>query len=332
MRSLNRIALLLLVAGLAPAQHLISPVDAIHLAEAHVRDLTTVSVTAAKQGAVPIYTIDGAAGGDGYQAIVDARVARTLRVTKNGQPFYEWEGVIAVGHRGTVRFAPENTVSAINKAIDMGIDLIEIDVRETADGHLVVVHDATVDRTTDGKGWVSKLTLDEIRALDAGSWFSLGFKGEKIPTFDEALEVMKGRALPDVDFKAGTPRKLVDTLARHGLLGKVTLYCGDWDLLRRTLELSKDFHLRPTVPGGRLGLTTLIETFNPPIVNINWKEFSEALVRDTHISGRKAFLNTMGANDTRFGLIQAIDAGADYLQSDRPDLMMPLLRARGLHR
>lgn len=331
-RCLSRITLLFLIAAWAPAQHLISPVEAVHLAEAHVRNLSTVSVVAAKEGSVPIYTITGNVKTDGYEAVVDARVARTLRVAKNGEPFYQWEGIKAVGHRGTVRYAPENTISAISKAIEIGMDLIEIDIRETADGRLVVIHDATVDRTTNGKGWVSKLTFDEIRTLDAGAWFSPAFKGEKIPTLDEALDAMKGRALPDIDFKAGTPRRLVDTLAKHGLLGKITLYCGDWDLLRRTLELSKDFHVRPTVPGGLQGLPILIETFDPPIVNIDWAEFSEALVRETHLSGRKAFLNTMGPNDTRFGLLKAIEAGADYLQSDRPDLMMPLLRARGLHR
>jgi hypothetical protein len=121
-------------------------------------------------------------------------------------------------------------------------------------------------------------------------------------------------------------------LKKYDLLGKVTLYCGDWDLLRRTLEVSREFHIRPTVPVGRTGLPILLEEFNPPIVNIDWVQFSEQLIRDIHVSGKAAFVNTMGANDNAFGITHAIEAGADYLQSDHLDVLMPMLRARGLHR
>lgn len=310
----------------------ITPVEAVHLVEAHVKDLATVSVRPGVEDGTPVYYVEGFAGPDGYRAVVDARVARALRIDRNGREFYRWPGVIAVGHRGTVHLAPENTLAAFRKAIELGVDLVEIDVRETRDGHLIIMHDATVDRTTNGKGRVTDLTLEEIKRLDAGSWFSPKFAGEPVPTLDEALSLMKGRALPDIDFKAGTPEKLVGTLSRHGLLGKVTLYCGDWDLLRRTLARSRQFLIRPTVPQGLVGLPILVHEFDPPIVNINWREFSERLIVEVHLAGRKAFMNTMGPNDNEFGILQAIEAGADYIQSDRPDLLLPMLRARGLHR
>lgn len=323
---------LLAPATLRPESPAITPVEAIHLVEPHVRDLSATAVRQGVENGVPVYYVEGRVGADGYLAVVDARVARTLRIRRNGVEVYSWPGIIAVGHRGTVRFAPENTIAAFKKAIEMGLDLIEFDVRETKDGHLVIMHDETVDRTTDGSGRVSELTLAEIKRLDAGSWFGAQFKGERVPTLDEALEVLRDRALPDVDFKAGTPEKLIATLARHQLLGKVTLYCGDWDLLRRTRKVSRDLLFRPTAPRGALGLPILIQELDPPIVNINWQEFSERLVVEAHLAGRKAFLNAMGPNDTEFGILRMIEAGADYLQSDRPDLMMPLLRARGLHR
>jgi len=329
------LAALLKLAALCHAQAdspRISPIEAVHLVEAHVKDLATVSVRAGHQEGTPVYYVEGFAGADGYTAVVDARVARTLRIDRNGKEFYRWPGVLAVGHRGTVHLAPENTLAAFRKAIELGVDLVEIDVRETKDGHLVIMHDATVDRTTDGKGRVSDLTLEEIKRLDAGSWFSPKFAGERVPTLDEALSVIKGGALPDIDFKAGTPEKLVEALSRHGLLGKVTLYSGDWGLLRRTLERSRQFLIRPTVPHGAVGLPILIHELDPPIVNINWREFSERLIVQVHLAGRKAFMNTMGPNDTEFGILRAIEAGADYIQSDRPDLLMPMLRARGLHR
>ncbi len=315
----------------APAA-VIGAVEAIHLVEAHVPKLTATAANLGEEDGRPAWVVTGRAEGAEYRAVVEARVARVVRVEKNGQPFYEWPGIVAVGHRGTVHQAPENTLAAIRKAIEFGVDLIEIDVRETADGHLVILHDATVDRTTDGTGPVAELTLEQVKKLDAGSWFGVEFAGERIPTLDEALEAMKGRALPDIDFKAGTPEKLVETLRRHGLLGKVTLYCGDWTLLRKTVEVSREFLLRPTAPDGRLGLSLLVREFDPPIVNINWEELSETLIRDVHMAGRKAFVNTMGPNDTEFGIAQAIEAGADYIQSDHPEVLMRVLRERGLHR
>lgn len=310
----------------------ISPLEAVHLVERRVERLSATSVRLSWRDGVPVYVVEGRKGEDGYQARVDARVARVLRVDRNGEPYYEWPGVIAVGHRGTVQYAPENTIAAFERAIELGVDLLEMDIRETRDGHLVVIHDETVDRTTNGTGKVSDLTLAELQALDAGAWFAPRFKGEKVPTLEETLRAIRGRALPDIDFKAGTPEQLVEILRREGLLGKVTLYCGDWDLLRRTLEVSREFKIRPTIPLGRIMLPILIREFNPPIVNIDWPQFTEDLIREIHLSGREAFVNTMGANDNEFGILHAIDAGADYIQSDRLDILMPLLRARGLHR
>lgn len=317
--------------GAEPGAGDIGPVEAVHLVENHVRGLTTTEILPSELDGTPTYIVKGKSGADKYEAIVDARVARVLSIERNGGHFYKWEGIIVVGHRGTVKFAPENTIAAFHKAVELGADLIEMDVRETKDGHLVLMHDATVNRTTDGRGAVAAMTLAEIKRLDAGSWFSADFKGERVPTLKEALAAIRGRALPDIDFKAGTPQKLVEILQEEGPPGKITLYCGSWNLLRATLNVSRDFLARPTVPSGRIGLPRLVQELNPPIVNMDWPQFSEPLVRDVHLAGKKAFVNTMGPNDTEFGMISAIEAGADYLQSDHLDVLVPLLRSRGLH-
>ncbi len=309
----------------------ITPVEAVHLVENHLRGLATTEVLPSELDGRPTYIVKGKLGADVYEATVDARVARVLSIERNGESFYKWEGIVVVGHRGTVKFAPENTIAAFEKAIELGADLLEMDVRETKDGHLVLMHDATVNRTTDGRGAVAAMTLAEIKRLDAGSWFSADFKGERVPTLKEALAAIRGRALPDIDFKAGTPEKLVNTLREEGPPGEVTLYCGSWKLMRATLDISRDFLARPTVPTGRIGLPRLVQELNPPIVNMDWPQFSEPLVRDVHLAGKKAFVNTMGPNDTEFGMIRAIEAGVDYLQSDHLDILMRLLRSRGLH-
>ncbi|MBZ0255795.1 glycerophosphodiester phosphodiesterase family protein, partial [bacterium] len=276
----------------------------------------------------PAYIVTGISGSNGYRSIVDAQVARVIKVEQNGEDFYEWEGPKVVGHRGTVRFAPENTIPAFEAAIAHGCDLLEIDIRETKDGELVIMHDSTLNRTTNGSGPVSQHTLAEIKQLDAGSWFGNEFTGTRVPTLREALKAMKGKALPDLDFKAGDPQKLIDIVKEAGMLGKATMHCSDWDLLQRTQAITDKFLLRPGVPVGVAGLSTVLDKFDPPIVNVDWGQFSEELIRDIHLAGRKSFVNTM-QHDTDFGIQAMLDAAPDYIQSDEVDLLVPLMRARG---
>ena len=111
-----------------------------------------------------------------------------------------------IGHRGSPREAPENTLSSFELAICQGADLIEIDLHLSADRQLVVIHDDTVDRTTDGTGPVGGLSLNELRAFDAGSWMSPGYRGERIPTLLEAIALSADRAGIVVDLKHGSDR------------------------------------------------------------------------------------------------------------------------------
>src|SRR5262249_34236312 len=94
---------------------------------------------------------------------------------------------MAIAHRGASSYAPENTFAAVDLALRMGVQHVELDVEATADDHIVVIHDDTVDRTTDGSGPVTGHTLESLRALDAGSWFGAEFAGQRIPLFDEVL-------------------------------------------------------------------------------------------------------------------------------------------------
>ncbi len=102
-----------------------------------------------------------------------------------------WD-VVVVAHRGIVSGFPENTLVAYREAITRGFSAIEIDLRATADGHVVVMHDETIDRTTNGSGHVGQLTLAEIRSLDAGSHAGPAFADQKVPTFREVLEAVRG--------------------------------------------------------------------------------------------------------------------------------------------
>ncbi|MBI4576935.1 MAG: hypothetical protein HY722_11795 [Planctomycetes bacterium] len=109
--------------------------------------------------------------------------------------------VAVCAHRGDSAHAPENTVAAFELAIRNGADAIEFDVQYTADGQTVVFHDDELDRTTNGRGKVRSSSLEAIRGMDAGGWFSADYAGERVPTLDQALEVMKGRVVPVVEVK-----------------------------------------------------------------------------------------------------------------------------------
>ena len=98
-----------------------------------------------------------------------------------------------VGHRGVRALRPENTMVSFEYALELGLYGIETDIRMSADGELVLIHDATVDRTTNGCGNVCDFTFEELKALDAGSWFSKEYAGERIPSFREFLELIKGK-------------------------------------------------------------------------------------------------------------------------------------------
>ncbi len=100
-----------------------------------------------------------------------------------------------IGHRGAAAYAPENTLEGLHTAADMGVEWVEFDVKLTKDQIPILFHDDTLERTTNGSGPVAEKTYEEIRQLEAGSWFSEGFSGIKIPTLEEALEVLVERDL-----------------------------------------------------------------------------------------------------------------------------------------
>jgi glycerophosphoryl diester phosphodiesterase len=99
--------------------------------------------------------------------------------------------VLVIGHRGASGHAPENTFAAFKKAVALGAAFIETDLQLSRDAHFVAIHDATVNRTTNGQGAVHDMTLSELRKLDAGSWFGSEFAGERIPTLEEIFEFSK---------------------------------------------------------------------------------------------------------------------------------------------
>ena len=118
---------------------------------------------------------------------------------------------LIIAYRGASAVEPENTLRAVRRALEDGAHMVEIDVRQTRDGHTVVIHDERVDRTTDGRGYVRDMTLEELKRLNAG-------KGERIPTLEEVIGVVKGKMKLVIDLKEeGIEDKVIRILEKHGI-------------------------------------------------------------------------------------------------------------------
>ena len=119
-----------------------------------------------------------------------------------------------IGHRGACGYAPENTIVSIIKAHELGIKHVEFDVKLTGDGEVILIHDDTLDRTTDGSGSIGSWSLRDVQRLDAGSWFSKKFSGERIPTLKDALLLLNDLSLSvNIEIKPSSGRELETTAA-----------------------------------------------------------------------------------------------------------------------
>jgi glycerophosphoryl diester phosphodiesterase len=218
--------------------------------------------------------------------------------------------VVRIGHRGAAGHAPENTLAAIRKGIALGVDFVELDVRRTADGVLVVLHDETVNRTTDGKGRVDRLSLRDIEKLNAGN-------GEHIPTLEEVLMVAGGKAGLMLELKAtGVAQQTVESVRKAGFKGPV-IYAS---FLHKELT-----HVRAADPeaslmvlfGGlsRASVARAIQ-YGSSYVGLRHDKATRALVASFHRADLPVFVYT--ANTPR-DIQHALSLDVDGVISNFPD-------------
>ena len=241
--------------------------------------------------------------------------------------------IVAVGHRGTKKFAPENTIAAHEVAFALGARAIEFDVRCTRDGHFVLMHDSTVNRTTDGSGRVKDLTLDQIRSLDAGIRKGPEFVGEKVPTLREALRNVNGRFVVDIDFKGGPENSaeiLADVLEEEGFSsGHLVTIFARRNHFRILNPLCPQYALRPHYISPRK-TRFLAKTLPLEVMGLRRLSFSQKAAHSITSSNLHLFCNVMGRYDNEKGFEDAIKAGARFIQTDNLDLLIPYLEERGL--
>jgi glycerophosphoryl diester phosphodiesterase len=239
-------------------------------------------------------------------------------------------GVIA--HRGVALEAPENTLPAIAKAIDLGCALAEIDMRYTADGEVVLVHDATVDRTTDGKGRVAEKTLAELRALDAGASRGPEFRGTRIPTLREAVELARGRIQLYLDLKEPDPRPVVRVIEQLGARSMVFYRPYTYVALQQILAEVPSSRVLID-PGDWVQAPHLLEMlrrdFPTGAASSDWGNWKPPAVAEARRLRIPTFVNVLGASDTPENLRAAVALGFDYIQTDHPRELLEILGGRG---
>jgi len=238
--------------------------------------------------------------------------------------------VLTVAHRGSSAYAPENTLPAVQVAIDSGCDLVEVDVQRTRDGALVLVHDTDLERTTGRRLAVADVTLEELRRLDAGAWFSSVYAGTRVPTLDELLDLLDGSGtglLLEIKRPDLYPGIAVDVArllrARRTPLDQVVVQSFDHHVMRQFSRYSPEFTV------GLLG--------HPPVrrlrelarwaayVNPHHRRATCGYVAAVQAAGMRSMVWTA---DKPADLQRALSLGVNGVISNRPDALQRILEER----
>ncbi|WP_229311456.1 glycerophosphodiester phosphodiesterase family protein [Larkinella rosea] len=224
-------------------------------------------------------------------------------------------------HRGTTPTAPENTIATFKAVLEMPVKYIEIDVRTTKDGHLVILHDGNLDRTTSGFGPVQNLTLTEVKQLSAGKGFGEKFKDERIPTLREVCQLLRdwnashpARVNLYVDCKAVAPQLLVDELNEFDLLTDAVFYGSD-GFLASLKQVAPRAKLMPSLKNAE-ELAGKIEKLHPYAFDVRWPSLTRELIQQIHAQGIQVFSDALGFFENADQYKKAAQMGIDVIQTD----------------
>ncbi len=245
------------------------------------------------------------------------------------------EQVLVIAHRGDSRAAPENTLPAFESAVRAGADLVELDYHHTADGVPIVLHDYTLDRTTDAcTVWSGKKlkVLDkssaELARLDAGTWFNPRFAAARLPTLEQALEVIQRGAMTLVERKGGDAATCIELLRRKELLSHVVVQSFDWSYLEDCHRLHPELVLAALGHGEIIGPKwDRIAATGARIVAWHEDALDAPTIADIHDRGYKAWAFTVNNLD-RAGELARL--GIDGLISDTPGAVRAMLEQQSV--
>jgi len=229
-----------------------------------------------------------------------------------------------IAHRGASALAPENTIAAFERAVELGADVIELDLHMSRDGELVVIHDDTLDRTTDGRGVVHELNLKDLKRLDAGRWFGKEFAGERIPTLTEVLQRFAGKVPLALEVKAGSAffpgieEKVISALRRHSAIGQAAVASFDHYALQRLKEIEPTLRTAALLVGRPVSLSALAGPAKADGLALEASFVTKTEVEACRAAGLQ--LVVWVVNDPA-QMRHFIRLGVDGIITDRPDLL-----------
>lgn len=230
-----------------------------------------------------------------------------------------------IAHRGASAECPENTLASFRRAMELGASMIECDLQLTADGHVVVFHDWSLERTTSGRGVVRDAALEAIRGLDAGSWKDPRFAGEPVPTLEEVLDLTAGRVGLNLELKSERSEGLLAlsvlrTVAQRAALDRVLFSSFEMGVLERLREASPEARIGvlwghpPFDDAFRHADELAAEAIHPPN-----RAVDEALVRTARVRGLATNVWTVNSVDR---MLQLVGFGVAGVISDHPGRLL----------
>jgi glycerophosphoryl diester phosphodiesterase len=223
--------------------------------------------------------------------------------------------MLKIGHRGAMGYGPENTINSFAKALEFGVDGIELDVHVCKSGEVVVIHDDRVERTTNGKGKVVEMTLQELKTLDAG-------KGERIPTLPEVLDFVNRRVMVDIELKAeGISGFVADIMRQYirkdGWKNKDFMISSfDHHELKRCHDQIPDVPFSPIIAAKPLDYALMAQAMNADSIKPFFEFLDFNFVQDAHQRGLKVITWTVNRMDD---IKKVLDMGVDGIISNYPD-------------
>ena len=249
------------------------------------------------------------------------------------------EQILVAAHRATNPNYPENSLAAIAESIRIGVDIVEIDIRKSKDGELVIMHDKTIDRTTNGTGKVDDFTLAELKEFK----LKLGndITNEQVPTFEEVLQLTKGKMLLDVDFKLegeAAVKQTFELIEKYGMEDQILFFLYDYPETAQYQKLNKDIKIMPRAYS-RKDIRNIRKLEDISIIHIDDSYYRNGTMRRLIKSGYRVWINALGKYDRME--TEAKNSGFDALltrkyvnviQTDLPEELLSYLRSRNLHR
>jgi glycerophosphoryl diester phosphodiesterase len=231
--------------------------------------------------------------------------------------------VLNIAHRGASGHYPENTLAAFEAAIEIGVAMCELDVHLTRDGIAIVIHDATVDRTTDAKGAVAAKSFAELQRVDAGIRFGRKFAGQRIPTLDEVFRLTAGRCGLNIELKGvGTEATVCELISTHDAFATALVSSFDWAMLARVREIDSRISLALLGKDRPQNLLDAASEMRAYAINPDVNIVSAGLCTAVHACGLKLYAWT--CDDPR-RMRRLIANGVDGIMTNYPERLRAVL-------